>query len=170
MRAFVFAAFCLMATVPPPAAAVGPSTSAGKGPKVIEIDEAGHVKTTTGTDSGRISTQADQRGTGGAIVPRDGNAGISICDPRYRWLPSGVSKDTVVRARAFYRDVTGNYEREQREARSRGASVGRQREIEYWNMYKKFMDSVPQSERKIVERGISPRLTWWCNAPPLIQR
>lgn len=168
MRAYVLATFGLMAMALPPAAAVSTTASADKGPKVIEIDEAGNVRTTTGKDIGRTSPKTDQRDPDTITVPRDGNAAMSICDPRYRWLPSGVSNDTVVRARAFYGDVTRNYERAQRSARARGATADRQTELEYWAAYKKFLDSVLQSERKVVERGISPRLTWWCGAPPVI--
>lgn len=105
-----------------------------------------------------------------AATPRDRNAAMSICDPRYRWQPTGVTADTVLRARAFYRDVTAKYERAQVVARNQGASLSRAREIEYWDSHRRFMDSVPGSERNVVNRGISPRLSWWCTAPPVIQK
>jgi hypothetical protein len=144
--------------------------SPGKGPKVIEIDEAGNVKTSRGTDVDRTTAQNAGRDTAGAPVARDSNAAMSICDPRYRWLPSGVSADTVVRARAFYREFTVKYVRAQIAARTQGGSLSRDREIEFWDAYKGFLDSVARNERKVVERGISPRLSWWCSAPPVIQK
>lgn len=145
------------------------SASPGKGPKIIEIDEAGNIKTSSGADIGRT---AESAGPNSATSPvaRDGNAAMSICDPRYRWLPSGVSADTVVRARAFYRDVTRKYERDGQNARERGGYPSRERELDYWNKTQRFLDSVPRNERRVVERGISPRLSWWCNAPPVIQK
>ena len=140
--------------------------SPGKGPKIVEIDEAGNVRTTPATDIG--APQGTKRDPGGTPMARDGNAHMSICDPRYRWLPSEVSTDTVARARAFYRDVTRKYEREGQRARERGVHLSRERELEYWNETNRFLDSVPRNERKVVDRGISPRFSWWCNAPPVI--
>ena len=34
----------------------------------------------------------------------------------------------------------------------------------------KVTDMNERNERKVVERGISPRLSWWCSAPPVIQK
>jgi hypothetical protein len=144
--------------------------SSGKGPKIVEIDEAGNVKTSSGTDVGQTKSQNAKPDSAKSPVPRDSNSAMSICDPRYRWLPSGVSADTVTRARVFYRDVTLKYEQAETVARKQGGSLSRAREIEYWDAYKHFLDSVPRNERKVVERGISPRLSWWCNAPPVIQK
>jgi hypothetical protein len=144
--------------------------SPGKGPKIIEIDEAGNVKTSSGPDIGRTTSQSAKPDSARSPVARDSNAAMSICDPRYRWAPTGVSADTVVRARAFYRDVTLEYERAQVIARKQGGSLSRSREIEYWDAYNRFLDSAPRNERKVVERGISPRLSWWCTAPPVVQK
>lgn len=148
---------------------VAASASPAQGPKIIEIDEAGNVTTSSGADMGRAVENA---GPTPAAPPsaRDRNAAMSVCDPRYRWLPSGVSADTIVRARAFYRDVTRKYERDGQNARDRGGYPSRERELDYWNRTQRFLDSVPRNERRVVERGISPRLSWWCNAPPVIQK
>jgi hypothetical protein len=145
------------------------AASASPGPKIIEIDEAGNVRTSSGADIGR-TTQDAKPNSESSPVASDGNAAMSLCDPGYRWLPSGVSADTIVRARAFYSDVTRKYERDGQSARERGVYPSRERELDYWNKTQRFLDSVPRNERKVVERGISPRLSWWCNAPPVIQK
>ena len=145
------------------------SASFGKGPKMVEIDEAGNVRTTSGTDIGRATPQGTKRDQASSSVARDGNAAMRVCDPRYRWLPSGVSADTVARARAFYRDVTQPYERAAVKARKSGTSLSRQREIEYWNAYGRFIEGVPRAEREVVKRGVLPRLSWWCRTYPVIR-
>jgi hypothetical protein len=145
-------------------------TSDSKGPKVIEIDEAGNVRTTSGTGNESNSVQTTTHQPATAVVPSETHARMSICDPRYSWLPHGLSSDKVARTRAFYRDVTKKYEMAQISARKQGTTLSRDREEQYWGAYKILMDSVAQGERKVVERGISPRLSWWCNAPPVIQK
>lgn len=144
--------------------------SPGKGPKIIEIDEAGRAHTTSGTDTGKATPNVTKSDEARAPVARDMNGAMSICNPRYRWSPAGLSADTIARARVFYRDVTQQYERAQTIARSKGTPLSRERENEYWNAYKRLMDSVRRNERKVVERGISPRLSWWCNAPPVVAK
>ena len=98
------------------------------------------------------------------------NSPVSICAPNYAWSSSGVSPDTAARARGFYRDVTRQYEREQKRARQLGVPLSSEREAQYWNGYLRFMKSIPKHERGIVERGVLPRLSWWCDARPVVAR
>lgn len=147
-----------------------PSTaqSAG-GPKMVEIDAAGNVRTTSGRDIGKAPPRTVSMSQTRPLAARDANASLSICDPRYRWLPTGVSSDTINRTRAFYRNVTRLYENAQNRARARGQRLSRSEELGYWNAHGRFLDTVAPHERAVADRGISPRLSWWCNAPPLVR-
>ena len=146
---------------------VAVSVPAAPGPKVIEIDASGNISTTSGMDTDRAKRQVTAGNPASGRVARDGNARMSICDPRYRWSPSGLSSDTVARARAFYRDFTRPYERDTLIARRQGTRLSRAREIEYWDGLIRFLRTVPRNHKDVVERGVTPRVD--CGAPPLIQ-
>ena len=138
-----------------------------QGPKVVEIDEHGNVR----QSSSPVRTIENEKKAKASKTPKTARQRKfgSVCDPGYTWSSEGVSPDLVARTRAFYRDVTRPYERDQIRARQSGKKVSRERDLEFWNAFKRFKDSVPQEQREIVDWGIEPRLSWWCNAPPVIR-
>jgi hypothetical protein len=142
------------------------TTAYGSGQKMIEIDKAGNVRTSTGRDIGRAK-DAPRKGEA-AETKSAPSSPVDICAPGYTWSPEGVSPQSADRAQAFYRDVTQPYEREAMKAREAGAALSRAREAEYWNALGEFMKAVPEGERKAVQLGVSPRLSWYCNAPPVV--
>jgi hypothetical protein len=150
------------------AASVGLVATAANaaGQKMVEIDKAGNVRTSTGRDIGKVkqplAKPQDKQ------PPAEPSTSVDICAPGYTWSAEGVAPEMATRARDFYRDVTQPYEREATKAREGGASLSRAREAEYWKAYGEFMKAVPQSERKIVELGVSPRLPRYCNALPAV--
>ena len=139
----------------------------GGGQKMIEIDKAGKVRTSTGRDIGRVKEATKKPDPAEAKAAP--SKPVDICAAGYTWSSEGISPETADRARAFYRDMTQPYEREATKAREAGATLNRAREVEYWDAYGDFMKAVPEGERKIVELGVSPRLSWYCNAPPGIR-
>jgi hypothetical protein len=138
----------------------------GSGQKMVEIDKAGNVRTSTGRDIGRIRDGTEKPEA--AEAKASSAKSVDICAPGYTWSSDGVSAETADRARAFYRDMTQPYELEATKAHEGGAALSRAREAEYWNAYDDFMRRVPETERKIVTLGVSPRLAWSCTAPPVI--
>ena len=147
-------------------AALAATAAYGGGQKMIEIDKAGKVRTSTGRDIGRVKEATKK------ADPAEAKAApskpVDICAAGYTWSSEGISPETADRARAFYRDMTQPYEREATKAREGGATLNRAREVEYWDAYGDFMRAVPEGERKVVQLGVSPRLSWYCNAPPVI--
>jgi hypothetical protein len=137
----------------------------GSGQKMIEIDKAGNVKTSVGHEIGQKQAPKPP--------PEPANEApskaVDICAPDYTWSPDGLSADTMVRARAFYKDVTQPYERESKAAEQAGQRLSREREAQYWNAYAAFLKAVPKEDLKIVQQGVSPRLESYCHAPPVIQ-
>lgn len=140
--------------------------SYGSGQKMIEIDKAGNVRTSTGRDIGKVKEALKKPEVEEAKAAP--SKPVDICASGYTWSSEGVSSETADRARAFYRDITQPYEREATKAREGGATLSRAREVEYWEAYGDFMRAVPEGERRVVELGVSPRLPSYCNAPPVI--
>ena len=138
----------------------------GGGQKMIEIDKAGKVRTSTGRDIGRVKGATKEAESAEAKAAP--SKPVDICASGYSWSSEGVSPETAERVRTFYRDMTQPYEREATKARDGGASLSREREREYWNAYGDFMRAIPEGEREVVALGVSPRLSWYCNAPPVI--
>lgn len=135
-----------------------------QGPKMIEIDEHGKV-----LNSSPLAPPITKEKNTKAPKPAGQRKYSSVCDPGYTWSSEGVSPDVAARTHAFYRDVTKPYEQEQIRARESGTTVSRERDLAFFNALKKFKDSVPEDQRETVDWGIEPRLSWWCDAPPVIR-
>ena len=138
--------------------------AAAQGPKMVEIDEHGNVVNST-----PLARPITEEKSTTAPKPGQQRKYSSVCEPGYTWSSEGVSPDVAADTRAFYRDVTQPYEQEQIRARELGTKVSRERDLEFFNALKKFKESVPEDQRETVDWGIEPRLSWWCDAPPVIR-
>ena len=145
-------------------AAMMAAGATAQGPKMVEIDEHGNVD-----NSSPLARTITKEKSAKAPKPRQHRKYSSVCAPGYTWSWEGVSPDVAARTRAFYRDVTKPYEREQTRARETGTKVSRARDLAFLEAQKKFKNSVPEDEREAVNWGIEPRLSWWCDAPPVIR-
>ena len=102
-----------------------PAAASGSGQKMIEIDKAGNVRTSTGRDIGKVKQPLSKPEAAKASPSKP----VDICAPGYTWSSEGVSPETADRAQAFYRDVTQPYEREAMKALEGGAALIREREL-----------------------------------------
>ena len=84
------------------------TTAYGSGQKMIEIDKAGNVRTSTGRDIGR-SKEASKKSEA-AETKSAPSSPVDICAPGYTWSPEGVSPQSADRVlrdrlRAFGHDL-----------------------------------------------------------------